>query len=150
MKSRTAGDYVLFVRLSPTVRGHQMFPAWDLKGNAYLCTPKGERFTLRLGGDMPRKFYVNSMGQPIHLWMDNWRATLPVGAQTQPYIRVDGHWAPSEVIGDDHKSISAAFQPDGTLKPRTYVVPSQAELIQVTLHEGSYSSFEAACRTSRH
>ena len=151
MKSKTAGDYVLFVRLSPTVYGHQMFPAWDLKGNAYLCTPKGERFTLRLGGDMPRKFYVNSLGQPIHLWMDNWRATLPVGAQRRPSIRIDGHWAPSEVIADDHKSLSTAFLPDGTLRAHgSYANSSQTELIQVTLHEGSYSSFEAACQASRH
>ena len=59
MKSKTAGNYVLFVRLSPTTHGHDTFPAWDVKGTGYLCTPKGERFTLKIGGDMPRKFYVN-------------------------------------------------------------------------------------------
>jgi hypothetical protein len=151
MKSKTAGNYLLFVRISPAIRGHQMFPAWDVKGTGYLCTPKGERFTLKLGGDMPRKFWVNSLGQPVHLWMDNWRVTLPIGAQRRPYIRIDGHWAPSEVIGDDHKSISGAFLPDGTLRPHgSYPSASQTELIPVTLHEGSYSSFEAACRASRH
>ena len=114
MKSKTAGDYVLFVRLSPTVYGHQMFPAWDLKGNAYLCTPKGERFTLRLGGDMPRTFSVNSMGPPIHLWMDNWRATLPVGANTDPIIRVAGPLAPSDGIGAARHGLPCAFQLAGT------------------------------------
>ncbi len=151
MKSKTAGNYVLFVRISPTAHGRDLFPAWDLKGTGYLCTPKGERFTLKIGGDMPRKFYLNSMGQPIHLWMDNWRVTLPIGAQTRPRIRIDGHWAPSEIIADDHKSLSAAFLPDGTLRPHgSHVSPSQTELIQVTLHEGSYSSFKDACQTVRH
>ena len=81
--SKSAGDYFLYVTLSPVTYGHETFPAWDVKGTGNLCTPKGERFRLRLGGDMPRKFYVNSVGQPIRLWCppSRWH---PLGAADAP------------------------------------------------------------------
>ncbi|MHB8411762.1 MAG: hypothetical protein ACYDDI_07410 [Candidatus Acidiferrales bacterium] len=150
MHSKTAGDYFLYIDISPVTYRHEMLPAWDVKGNGYLCTPKGEQYHLHMGGDMPRKFYVNSLGQPIRLWMSNWRELLPIGQQTRPSFRLWGHWGTGELIADDHRSLSAAFLPDGTLRPHgSHVLPSQTEDMQVTLREGTYSEFEVACRTSR-
>jgi hypothetical protein len=151
MHSKTAGDYFLYINISPVTYKHEMLPVWDVKGNSYLCTPKREIFHLHLGGDMPRKFYVNSLGQPIRLWMSNWRELLPVSQQPRPSFRLWGHWATGELIADDHKTLSTAFFPDGTLRPHgSYPKPSQTEDIQVTMHEGSYSQFKSACRESRH
>lgn len=150
MHSKTAGDYFLYVTFSPVTYGHEMFPAWDVKGTGNLCTPKGERFSLRVGGSMPRKFYVNSMGQPISLWAENWRATLPVGAVKKPSFRFWGHWGEGEIVGDDHKTLSNAFLPDGTLRPDgSRIAPAEIEDVQITLREGSYSEWKAACSKAR-
>src|SRR6266542_6477311 len=45
-----SGDYVLFVRFEPTPRGSRILPASNLRGVGYLCTPRGERFFMHLGG----------------------------------------------------------------------------------------------------
>lgn len=145
MHSKTAGDYLLYVEISPTTYKYA-YHEWGLTGTARLCTPKGEYFALRLNGDMPRKFYVNSLGQPVRLGMDNWRATMIVGPETRPVFSLWGTWAEGEVRADDHKTLSQAFFPDGTLRPRgSYASPSQTEDIQVTLREGGYFAFKAAC-----
>jgi hypothetical protein len=144
--SKTAGDYFLYVTFSPVTYGHETFPAWDVKGTGNLCTPKGEFFRLRVGGDMPRKFYVNSVGQPIRLWMDNWRSTLPVGEEKRPSFSLWGRWGEREIAANDRGTLSKAFLPDGTLRPqKSRLLPSETEEIQVTLHEGSYGDFESAC-----
>jgi hypothetical protein len=150
MHSKTAGDYLLYVEISPTTYRYGSSHAWDLTGSGHLCTPKGERFALRLNGDMPRKFYIKSLGQPLQLGMDNWRGTMIV-PETRPAFSLWGTWAEGEVRADDRKTLSQAFLPDGTLRPKgSYALPSQTEDIQVTLREGSYSEWEAACRSSEH
>jgi hypothetical protein len=150
LHSKTAGDYFLYVTFSPVTYGHEVFPAWDVKGTGNLCTPKGELFRLRVGGDMPRKFYVRSMGQPISLWAENWRATMPVGAKREPHFQLRGRWGNAELVTDDQKTLSQAFFPDGTLRPHgSYAVASQTEDIEVTLHEGTYSQWKAACSAAR-
>lgn len=151
MKSKTAGDYILYVRISPRSGRGDLIPAWDVKGTGDLCTPKSERFQLHLGGDMPRKFYINSLGQPINLWMSNWRVVLPIGQENRPSFKLSGHWTNSAIVADDRGSLSAAFLPDGTLRPHgSYPLPSQREDIPVTLREGTYSEWEAACRAPGH
>lgn len=146
MKSSTAGDYVLFVRMFPAP-GSYPHQSWHLTGRAYLCTPKGERFRLNLGGDMPRHFGTSSVGEPIHLYMYYWPIFYPqVNLERRPRIQFWGTWGESELRMDDHKSLSAAFLPDGTLNTRTgRNRPSGTEDVTVTLREGSYSDFDSAC-----
>lgn len=152
MHSKTAGDYLLYVTIYPNMHSRgTIIPSTPVKGNAYLCTPKGERFYLNLGGSMPFGYYVKSLGKSINLYMYNWRDTLPVGQDSRPSFKIYGHWGHAELIADDRKSLSAAFLPNGTLRPKgSHVLPSETEDMQLTLQEGSYSEFEAACRASRH
>ena len=65
------GEYLLFARVEPTSRGSKMYLSTNLSGIAYLCTPKGERYRLSLGGSMPRHLPLDTLGQPIHLYMSN-------------------------------------------------------------------------------
>jgi hypothetical protein len=45
LHSRTAGDYLLYVSIYPETRSTgALMPSTPVKGDAYLCTPKGERF----------------------------------------------------------------------------------------------------------
>jgi hypothetical protein len=151
MHSATAGDYFLYIQIYPNMHTKgAIVPGTPVKGDAYLCTPKGERFYLKLGGGMPWGYYVNSLGKPINLYMSNWRTALPVAADERPYLKFSGHWEPGKLVADDRKSLSAAFLPDGTLRPKAASIPpSQTELTQVTFLEGSYSDFKAACAAHR-
>ncbi len=150
MKSSTAGDYVLFVRMFPAPAGspHQ---SWNLKGRAYLCTPKGERFRLNLGGTMPKHFWVDSSGQPLHLYLFYWPTLFPqLNREPRPRISLYGEWGNSELLMEDHKTVSAAFLPDGTLNTSNapHLLTGKEEL-HITLREGSYSEFDAACQVRR-
>lgn len=144
MHSKTAGNYFLYVMIYPDMRSHHtIVPGEAVKGNAYLCTPKGERFYLKLGGGMPWGYYVNSLGKSINIYMYQYRTFSP---DDRPSFQLYGHWGQGELIADDRKTISKAFLPDGTLRPNnSRFIPAEAEDIPVTLHEGTYSEFKAAC-----
>ena len=147
LHSSTAGDYFLYLYIYPqTQRTGTPYPATPVKGDAYLCTPKGERFYLKLGGGMRAHVNVNTMGEPINFYLHNWRETLPVHADSRPSLDLSGIWSDSQLTMDDHKTLSAAFLPDGRLRPNgSPVLSSQTEDIRFTLREGTYSQFQAAC-----
>jgi hypothetical protein len=153
MKSQTAGDYLLYVNIGPAKHarhssGTSLTSSTSLSGSAYLCTPKGERFDLTLGGGMPRDVYVNSLGKPITIYMSK-REILPLGQTSRLRFALQGHWEQGQLVADDHKTLSAAFLPDGTLRQQgSTVLHSQLEDMQVILHEGSYSEFDTACRAT--
>jgi hypothetical protein len=145
--SKTAGDYFLYVSIYPETHSTgALIPGTPVKGDAYLCTPKGERFYLKLGGGMRAHISVNTVGEPINFYMRNWRETFPVNADNRPSLDFAGTWGDSKLVMDDCKTLSAAFLPDGTLRPNgSHVLPSETEDIQFTLREGTYWEFKAAC-----
>lgn len=148
MQSKTAGDHYLYVEIYPNMHSRgTILPGIPVKGKAWLCIPNGEQFYLTLGGGMPWGYYVNSLGKPINLYMSKWQGSVVLKPDNRPSFKLYGHWGERELIADDHKTLSAAFLPDGTLRPQgAHVLPSEYEDTQVTLHEGSYSEFKAACR----
>ena len=141
------GEYLLFARVEPTSRGSKMYLSTNLSGIAYLCTPKGERYRLSLGGSMPRHLPLDTLGQPIHLYMSNapgWKTQFLT--DRRPYLDFYGKWGDRQLVLDDRKALSRAFLPDGTLyKAHDPSHPGGSEIAHVTLEEGSYDEFEAAC-----
>jgi hypothetical protein len=152
MHSSTAGDYFLYVEVWPSTRRLEtVIPHTFVQGKAYLCTPKGEHFYLKLSGSMRPHIYLNTLGEPIGLSMYNWRAAMPIGQQERPDLSIQGRWGPGQIVGDDKTTLSQSFLPNGTLRPQnTYAPLSQKEDVQLTLHEGTYSEWEAACSAARH
>lgn len=148
MHSVTAGDYFLYVYIYPNMHTKgTIVPSDAVKGSANLCTPKGDRYYLHLGGGMPWGHYVNSLGKSIHIYMYQYRTFSP---DDRPKFDLFGKWGSGELIADDHQTLSKAFLSNGTLRPNgSRVLPSDAEEIQVTLHEGSFSEWKAACSAAR-
>lgn len=152
MHSKTAGDYLLYVQISPeTRRMETIIPRTFVKGNARLCTPKGERYSLKLSGSMPPHFYLKTVGQPISFSVYNWRDSLLIGQEKRPHFSLSGRWGQGEIVAEDRQTLSRAFFPDGTLRPaKSPVGPAVAEDIQLTLREGTYSQWAAACIAGQH
>ena len=50
------GDYRLYIRMTPAP-SPAPHAASGLRGDAFLCTPRGERFNLTLSGGMPRSLF---------------------------------------------------------------------------------------------
>lgn len=142
-----SGDYVLFVQFEPTPRGSRMYLASNLTGYGRLCSPRGEDFRLHLGGSMRPHLSLSTDGEAINLYMSYW--PLWYGqfiGERRPSIEVRGHWKNPDLVMDDQGSIFRAFLPDGTVyRGHDPSHPYNGEIVPVTLVNGSYSEFKAAC-----
>jgi hypothetical protein len=143
-----SGNYILQVHLDTNIKGRR---SSDLKGVAYLCTPRGERFRLNLIGNMRRNLNLSTDGEAIRLGMSYRPYGSFFSGDARPSLELRGHWQNPNLVMDDNGSISRAFQPDG----RVYFGhdrnrPYAAEIVPVTLTEGTSSQFEAACAAAPH
>src|SRR5579864_8994165 len=66
MHSKLAGDYAVLVTFSPkTGKGLGLT---HVSGNAVICTPRGEKFNLRLAGDFQNPHGTDLQGKTAHLY----------------------------------------------------------------------------------
>jgi hypothetical protein len=144
-----SGKYVVFIRFEPKPSGSKIYPAPTVGGIAYLCSPRGEKFRMNLGGGMRRGIGKNTDGEKISFYAHYW--PIAFGNFTtdhRPGIELRGQWKNPNIEMDDHGSIYRAFNPDGTVfRGGGPEKPYNGEVVPVTLAPGSYSDFEAACKT---
>lgn len=146
------GNYLIWVQFEPTPRGSRMYLESNLTGQAYLCTPRGERLPMHLGGGMPRHLHLSTDGEPIHLSMDYWPlATGGFITDHRPSIEFRGRWQNPRLVMDDHGSIANAFQSDGTVyRGHDPNRPYSTQGVPITFTEGSRSGFDQACAAQQH
>jgi hypothetical protein len=144
MHSTSAGgDYYLWVSFTPTTPGYRKSP---LKGAAFLCTPRGQRFRLSFGGSMPRNHGTDLRGVPIHLYLDNQALVAQFTADRRPHLDLYGTFGDSVLMLDDQGSLARAFGPDGALYgPRDRNRPWKQKSTHVTLEEDSSWTFRPSC-----
>ncbi len=144
-----SGDYLVWVQFEPTPRGSRMYLESNLTGTAYVCTPRGERLPMHLGGGMPKNLHLSTDGESIHLYMDYW----PPGrggfiTDHRPDLRFRGHWQNPRLVMDDQGSIANAFEPDGTVyRGHSPSRPYSTEGVPIAFVEGTRSEFDQACAT---
>jgi hypothetical protein len=140
-----SGDYLLFVRIEPTTRGSRMYLETNLAGTAYLCTPRGERIPLKLGGGMRKHLNLSTDGEAIGLYMNYWPWNAQFISDRRPSLKLRGHWRNPHPVMDDQGSISNAFQLDGSVyRGHDRNRPYSTEIVPVTFVPGSYSDFDGA------
>ena len=142
------GDYAIYVWLWPD---HGKFRQLAyIQGRAMVCTPRGERFNLKLGGDFARPdggwrgHDLN--GKSASFYMFN-RTTSHIlaGGSARPELELRGHWQNPDLVLDDHSSLQRNFDRDARLRGSLTGVPYLGEVSTVTLREGGKSDFDAAC-----
>jgi len=72
MHSNLAGDYILFVHITPTTESSHTRAVPHISGRGYLCTPRGERYNLRLGGDFEKASGTDLQGKKAYIYMHNY------------------------------------------------------------------------------
>jgi hypothetical protein len=146
MHSNLAGDYVLYVSLSPSTNrsgtGGVSHGRPQVSGRGFLCTPRGGTYRLRLGGDFDKPSGTDLQGKSAYLYMNHYS---PLGGSNAPSLEFRGKWNNPDLVLDDHGSLTRAFDPGGTLVTNHHMRPYIQEVVPVTLHPGSWSDFEAAC-----
>jgi hypothetical protein len=144
------GDYLLYVFIQPTPTGSKMYLATNLTGMSYVCTPRGEKMRLTLGGGMRKHLNLSTDGEAIRLYMHRWSWNRAFSTQYAPRLELSGHWQNPDLVMDDKGSIGRAFQPDGTVylgnDPKR---PYATDIVPITLVRGSYWDFASACDAMR-
>src|SRR5262249_31911985 len=108
-----------------------------------------EKFNLTLGGTFGKPPGMDLDGQRAGFYMHNQsvvRRTL--GKDLQPELELRGKWENPDLVLDDGGSIQRNFDHDGKLYPDAKNRRYLGEVSPVTLHEGSKSDFEAACKNT--
>jgi hypothetical protein len=139
------GEYVLLARMWPTSRRSRIIPHSNLQGIAYLCTPRGERFTMKLYGSMRFGLGRSTNGEAIELRMSNWLWNRGFTTRHPPAVSLRGYWQNPNLVMDDQGSFRRAFNPDGTVIQGGFRGPYNQPTSPITLVEGSKSDFDAAC-----
>ena len=142
------GDYALLLYFYP--KSSRWSGLRHVSGRAWLCTPRGERFSLDLGGDFAkpdggwRGHDLN--GKTASFYMFNRTAAhIFGGASPRPDLKLQGHWQNPYLVLDDDSSIQRNFDRDGRLRTSSKGVLYKGEVSTITLREGSKSDFDAAC-----
>ena len=144
MHSNSAGgDYAIYVWFWPD--SGRLRGLTYVQGRATLCTPRGERFNLKLGGNFERPAGLDLNGKTASFYMYN-RTVKHIlsGANPRPEIELRGRWNNPDLALDDHGSLARNFEPDATLVVSSHMRPYMTEISPVTLHEGQ-EGFDAAC-----
>ena len=144
-----SGDYVLYVWLSPAPGGRTFnFPYF--RGSGYLCTPRGERYTLRLSAGMNEHPGIDTNGKAFQIGMYRRRWNYSWTLEGRPRLSLRGRWQNADLVMDDGGSLSRAFLPDGTvyLGPARNQ-PAARETLSIVLHETPWSGWFSNCRGGR-
>jgi hypothetical protein len=143
MHSNIAGDYVLLVSISPRTGGRGTYRAVPhISGQGFVCTPRGERYRLRVGGDFGKNSGVDLQGRTAYIYANNYSV---FGGSNNPSLEFRGKWNNPDLVLDDQGSINRAFDPGGKLVTNHHMRPYIQEVVPLTLHEGTRADFDAAC-----
>jgi hypothetical protein len=136
-----SGRYRFYVWFSPSPNGSSILPSTSIRGSGYLCTPRGERFRLRVTGGTGGRVWRDMDGRDFHLSAYH----RPVGWQFsgsqnwQPRLSLSGRWVGPDLVMNDQGSLAHAFLPDGTLNTKATSWYSKTDPgIAVTLTERAW------------
>ena len=136
----TSGDYTLYLWMSPT-RGGRTFNFPAFRGWAYLCTPRGERYSLRLTASMVEHPGTNTNGKEmrITLYRRPWYWSLAGVWDRRPEVALRGRWQNPDLVMNDGGTLSVAFLPDGRLYDGpTRNQPRARETVPIVIHEAPW------------
>ncbi len=145
MHSNAAGgDYVFQLYFYP-VSGRWLGNS-HVEGSAVLCTPRGERFFFKLGGDFQKDLKLDTNGKTARFYMKNRGPKYSFTGDDHPHLLLQGQWNNPDLVLDDQGSLARNFQHDATLSPNPAKASSpSSETVPVTIHEASTSEFNDAC-----
>ena len=103
-----------------------------------LCTPRGERFNLKLYGWAPGHIW-RGMDEGQEFILQVFRHppfSLSTNAMVAPpRLEFEGHWHGPDLVMDDQSTFAEAFNPDGTLNPNPKEWHRAANEVPITFTE---------------
>lgn len=140
MHSQSSGDYLIYLWVAPAPSKYDAY----MRGYGELCTPRGERYRMRISASMNKHIGRDMNGQPIRIsgyyqpW--NWQFIN----DRRPRVAFQGQWKNPNILLSDRGTLLTEFKPDGTLYPDKQR-PAAKEIVQFTLNQGGHADYDAAC-----
>ncbi len=144
------GDYVVYFWIMPTPPG-RVSRAPQFRGWATVCTPKGERLSLRATAVLRGHQGADTNGQAMHVTMyaRPWYYSVTGRWDHRPELEFDGRWQNPDLVMTDAGSLSRAFQPDGTVyRGPTRNQPPRGQPVPVVFHESAWWRLWTDCGTA--
>lgn len=144
-----SGDYVLYLWMMPTPSGSRVYNNPSFNGSAALCTPRGERYVLRLRASMFERPGTDTNGKEmrIEVYRRPWNWSFTGRWDHRPELVLRGRWRNPDLVTSDGGTLAASFRPDGSLddsaKPRQ---PLDRDQVPVVIHEVPWSTVFGDCR----
>ena len=115
------GDYVVYIWIQPS-SGGRTFNLPSFRGTGSLCTPRGERFRLRVTAGMNEKTGIDTNGKAfnVSVYQRPWYRGFVGQYDNRPALHFKGKWQNPELVMDDGGTLAAAFNPDGSLSNQRY------------------------------
>jgi hypothetical protein len=133
------GTYRLYVWFAPANAGQRILPEAAVAGYSTLCTPRGERFNLKLAGGASGRMWLNMAdGQAFGLRVFRRVAFGDFtgrGPIDNPRLQFSGHWQGPDLVMDDGGSFAHAFAPDGTLLAKAAIWHPHTSAVRITFTE---------------
>jgi hypothetical protein len=112
-----AGPYTIHVWFSPSPSGSRILPSASISGSAYVCTPTGKRYTLKVTGGAIGRIWKDMDGHSFRLYASNGPFFVSVTGDHRPRLNFSGSWVGPNLQMDDEGTIAQAFLADGSLSP---------------------------------
>jgi hypothetical protein len=139
------GAYKIRIWFSPTSSGSHILPSASILGSAYVCTPTGKGYRLRLTGGASGRIWDSMAGHTLHLHAYHRPMFNLTTGDRRPQLNFSGQWVGANLVMDDEGSIAGAFLPDGNLSPDSKVAHSNTGAIAITFHETPWEWFGGDC-----
>jgi hypothetical protein len=142
-----AGPYRIALWFSPKPGGSRILPSTGVLGSGYVCTPRGERYSLRVTGGASGNIWRDMDGHEFHLSAYHrpvfWN--FSDSKTWRPRLSFSGRWVGPNLVMSDEGSIANAFLADGTLNIQAANWHSNMNARPITLAESGWWPGGAAC-----
>lgn len=143
----SSGDYTVYLWIQPWNGGKRMSNSPLFTGTAWLCTPRGERYRLRLTASMSEHPGTDTNGKEMRIEMYQRRWFWSLTGNHRPELTFRGHWQNPDFVATDGGTLSRAFLPDGRLYDGGgSSQPRSRETVPVVFHEVPWTAWFSDCR----
>jgi hypothetical protein len=142
-----SGDYTVYLWMQPARPGQHMSNDARFSGTAWLCTPRGERYRLKLYASMFEHPGTDTNGKEMRIDMFHRGAFWTLTGISRPELTFRGRWQNPVFVANDSGTLAKAFLPDGRLDDGTSKNrPRTKDIESAVFHEVPWTTWFSDCR----
>ncbi len=133
-----SGAYKIKIWFSPSPTGSRILPSTSVSGQAYVCTPSGKHYTLKLTGGASERIWKDMDGHMFSFSAHRRPPFASTIADHRPRLNFSGRWDGPNLQMNDEGSITAAFLADGSVSSAAAGSRSKQDAVPITFTETTW------------